>query len=84
VVNPVATQTILVAYGATLDQHGPARVVRGGGLQAMLLYILLVIAYCALLDYFAGAVLRRRAQERLRGLRARLRANLKRRGKLHV
>ena len=50
----------------------------------LLLYIVMVFAYCYCLDRLCQAMWRRRFQERVREVRARLRATLAARGVRHV
>jgi hypothetical protein len=50
----------------------------------LLLYIVMVIAYCYVLDALWEAVSRRRFRDRVREVRARVRATLLARGKRHV
>jgi len=50
----------------------------------LLLYILLVIAYCWTLDRLCEVIGRRRFRERVRELRSQVRATLLARGKHHV
>ena len=50
----------------------------------LLIYIVMVIAYCYVLDALWEVVSRRRFRDRVREVRARVRATLLARGKRHV